>query len=166
MVKICTKCKKEKQTEEFPPNKNQCKKCKVQYALKWQKEHPERANKATRKWDSENKDKRIPQIIAWQKEHPENVKATQRKRKAIKKGVTATLTTEEEKEIWIEFEGLCFWCGYIATHLDHIVPLTPKKGGLQGHHVKGNVVPSCQPCNNRKYNKDPLKFLFEERGLL
>ena len=31
---------------------------------------------------------------------------------------------------------------------DHVIPIS--KGG---HNTKENIVPACQSCNNKKYNK-------------
>lgn len=87
---------------------------------------------------------------------------SQHKRDAIKKGITATLTTEQLKELWLESCGICFWCGVEANSIDHIVPLTPKPGGQQGHHTKSNLVTACMPCNISKYNNDPLIWYFKK----
>jgi 5-methylcytosine-specific restriction endonuclease McrA len=46
-------------------------------------------------------------------------------------------------------EGICYYCrarvGARALTADHLVPLV--RGGRS---VRGNMVPSCKPCNNRK----------------
>ena len=46
-------------------------------------------------------------------------------------------------------EGVCYYCraqvGARALTADHLVPLI--RGGRS---VRGNMVPSCKPCNNRK----------------
>jgi 5-methylcytosine-specific restriction endonuclease McrA len=39
----------------------------------------------------------------------------------------------------------CAYCGAIATHLDHVEPLS--KGGAD---VEANIVPACAPCNLSK----------------
>jgi 5-methylcytosine-specific restriction endonuclease McrA len=55
----------------------------------------------------------------------------------------------------------CYWCdapftGTEPIHEDHVFPLS--KGGA---HALSNLVPSCAPCNRRKYNKDPYDFARE-----
>lgn len=39
----------------------------------------------------------------------------------------------------------CAYCGQLATHLDHVVPLS--KGGAD---AESNIVPACQHCNLSK----------------
>jgi len=55
--------------------------------------------------------------------------------------------------------GECHYCGAkvapAALTLDHIVPLV--RGG---HSTRGNCVPACKECNNRK--KDLLPVEWEE----
>ena len=54
-------------------------------------------------------------------------------------------------------KGICHYCGKsIAPKdltLDHIVPLA--RGGRS---TKGNCVPACKECNNRKKNLLPLEW--------
>ena len=58
-------------------------------------------------------------------------------------------------------KGLCHYCGrrFPAKELtmDHIVPVS--RGGRS---VKGNVVPCCKECNNRKMYKTPVEMILEE----
>jgi len=53
--------------------------------------------------------------------------------------------------------GICHYCGqtYLPKELtmDHIVPI-----GRGGRSVKGNVVPCCKECNNRKKTLLPLEW--------
>jgi 5-methylcytosine-specific restriction endonuclease McrA len=54
-------------------------------------------------------------------------------------------------------EGVCYFCGrkFPAKELtmDHIVPLI--RGGKS---TKGNVVPSCKECNNKKKHMLPVEW--------
>jgi 5-methylcytosine-specific restriction endonuclease McrA len=54
-------------------------------------------------------------------------------------------------------EGVCFFCGekFSAQELtmDHIVPLI--RGGKS---AKGNVVPACKECNNKKKHMLPIEW--------
>lgn len=47
------------------------------------------------------------------------------------------------------FGFLCSYCGGQFEHIDHVIPLS--KGGK---HCLSNLRPSCQICNNKKFNKD------------
>ena len=54
-------------------------------------------------------------------------------------------------------KGTCHYCGR-ATHpreltMDHVVPIA--RGGRT---TKGNVVPCCKDCNNRKKNLLPMEW--------
>jgi 5-methylcytosine-specific restriction enzyme A len=54
-------------------------------------------------------------------------------------------------------DGICYFCGrkFAPTELtmDHIVPLI--RGGKS---TKGNIVPACKECNNRKKHMLPLEW--------
>jgi len=54
-------------------------------------------------------------------------------------------------------KGVCFYCGRPTPAreltMDHIVPLA--RGGRT---TKGNVVPACKDCNNRKKNMLPMEW--------
>jgi len=53
--------------------------------------------------------------------------------------------------------GVCYYCGQQQSPkdltMDHIVPL-----GRGGRSVKGNLVPACKECNNRKKTMLPLEW--------
>lgn len=54
-------------------------------------------------------------------------------------------------------EGACYFCGKKVLPreltMDHIVPLI--RGGKSG---KGNIVPACKDCNNRKKHMLPVEW--------
>lgn len=53
--------------------------------------------------------------------------------------------------------GVCFYCGGkfppAALTMDHLVPIA--RGGKS---TRGNLVPSCKECNNRKKTMLPLEW--------
>ena len=53
--------------------------------------------------------------------------------------------------------GICYYCrrqvGPRALTMDHIVPL-----GRGGRAIRGNVVPACKECNNRKQSLVPVEW--------
>ncbi len=57
--------------------------------------------------------------------------------------------------------GLCHHCGQrfhpSELTMDHLLPIA--RGG---HSTKGNVVPSCKPCNTQKGHKTAIDQAFEE----
>jgi 5-methylcytosine-specific restriction endonuclease McrA len=52
---------------------------------------------------------------------------------------------------------VCYYCrrvvGHRALTMDHIVPL-----GRGGRSRRGNVVPACKDCNNRKKALVPVEW--------
>ena len=62
--------------------------------------------------------------------------------------------------------GLCHYCGGkfkpVELTMDHVVPLS--RGGKSN---KGNIVPSCKDCNNKKTYMTPvdmvIKIMEEEK---
>lgn len=54
-------------------------------------------------------------------------------------------------------QGICHWCGGSFPKeeltMDHVVPVT--RGGQS---TKGNVVPACKECNNRKKYLLPMEW--------
>jgi 5-methylcytosine-specific restriction protein A len=53
--------------------------------------------------------------------------------------------------------GVCYYCtrqvGHRALTMDHLVPLA--RGGTSS---RGNVVPACKDCNNRKKGMLPVEW--------
>lgn len=53
--------------------------------------------------------------------------------------------------------GVCYYCrrqvGHKALTMDHLVPL-----GRGGASARGNVVPACKDCNNRKKSLLPVEW--------
>lgn len=129
----------------------------------WNDNNRIKLNNIRKTWELLNPEKAKASRRAWVEANPDRVKLIGHKRRAKMRGATATLTLTQWQETWQEFNGKCFWCRKVATCMEHIVPIQPRPGNQQGHHTKSNVVPSCQPCNSSKLNKDPLVFLFETR---
>jgi 5-methylcytosine-specific restriction enzyme A len=54
-------------------------------------------------------------------------------------------------------KGKCFYCGHAVPPkeltMDHVVPIS--RGGKS---VKGNVVPACKECNNKKKQLLPMEW--------
>jgi 5-methylcytosine-specific restriction enzyme A len=53
--------------------------------------------------------------------------------------------------------GVCYYCarqvGHRALTMDHLVPL-----GRGGTSARGNVVPACKDCNNKKKGMLPVEW--------
>lgn len=59
-------------------------------------------------------------------------------------------------------KGICYYChGHFAPEeltMDHIVPLA--RGGKS---TKGNIVPCCKACNNRKKYLTPAEIVLQDK---
>jgi len=96
-------------------------------------------------------------IAAHNRAHPEGPKANNRRRRARLKGaVIRDLTAAQWQEILATFNYCCAYClaSEVPLHQDHMRPLS--RGG---DHTATNVVPACQPCNQRKHAKTLLEFV-------
>jgi hypothetical protein len=70
------------------------------------------------------------------------------------------LSAETWREISAEFNECCAYCGEAPSAQnrgivpDHVVPVT-----AHGELVLGNVIPSCQACNDSRGNTDWREFI-------
>ena len=57
-------------------------------------------------------------------------------------------------------KGICHYCAKKfkpeELTMDHVIPVS--KGGKS---TKGNIVPSCKECNNKKMYKTPVDIVIE-----
>lgn len=90
---------------------------------------------------------------AYAASHPESLRTTRARRRARKKALPATLTTEQWEAIKRAYRNRCAYCSKRPRRLtqDHVVPVS-KGGGT----TPDNIVPACGPCNGRKHAGPPL----------
>ena len=86
----------------------------------------------------------------WIKNNPERAAFHRRKsssnRRARMRGVQSVSFTPEQLEARIAaFGGLCWMCGAVYEHLDHVKPIV-----AGGPHMLSNLRPSCADCNLSK----------------
>ena len=137
-----------------------------EYSKQWRIDNIEH----TKQYYKDNKERIDKQNKQWNKDNPEDIKKTQKKYFKTDKGKTSrqrsnakrqarlreivnTLTSEEWIDILKKYKFKCAYCGKEFTLFDretheHVIPIS--KGG---NNVKENVVPACQSCNSKKYNK-------------
>jgi hypothetical protein len=153
-VKTCSKCKEPKAVSEFHKSKgksdglqSQCIVChresKQRWAAKnkdslsayhkaWYKDNREHKLANNRAWYESNRELKTGQNKAWAKANPDKRNADAAKRRALKRGQTPELTTEEKAQIehiyWMAQD--CRAVSGEVYHVDHIKPIS--KGGL--HH--------------------------------
>lgn len=135
-MKTCSHCHIEKSLNEFCSNKSTkdglacyCKLCanayyKAYYASGHKRPH---AYKNT---------------LAWRKKYPERTRGHNRKRRAIKRGLSQHFTPTEWLKLKEEFTNHCIRCGgaepFVKLSPDHVIPLS--KGGKD---TIDNIQPLC-----------------------
>lgn len=172
-MKICTKCKIEKELCEFYKRKDSvsgyrgiCKKCtKVnkEYNKKYKSEYYIKNEDEIKKKKAIHYKNNKDAIKKKSKEYRESDKGrivkrnSTHKRRSIKNN--GNVKTNDILKL-IETTKKCYWCECNIknkeVHIDHYIPLS--KGGK---HNIDNLVISCSTCNLRKNAKDPLKFANE-----
>ena len=87
-----------------------------------------------------------------QKLPPEKIKKEKEKARQLKK------TNWWQAEL---AKGVCYYCKKKFTPeeltMDHVVPIS--RGGKS---VKGNIVPCCKECNNKKKYLTPVEMILRE----
>lgn len=179
--KPCSRCHKAKPLSEFfrrpdrPGNRaSACKECSrpqtaeaktaaVSRTLRWKAQHPKEASESA----SRTKKKRRPHIrlVAreWASRNREKIRLWVRMANAARRSNGMRNPINLINRLMNLQRGKCAVCRCdIAKkfHLDHINPLS--RGGP---NVPSNTQLLCQPCNNSKYNKDPIEFM-QSRGRL
>ena len=109
--------------------------------------------KRNRLWRETHKEYERIRHRAWALAFPDMCRAHEARRRALKRGVLATLTALQWKAIKVAYKYRCAYCGVKPKKLtqDHVIPLA--RGG---HHTASNVVPACLPCNLQKGDRLPM----------
>lgn len=168
-MKICTKCKQEKEFNEFTKDKSRkdglnpwCGVCtkannkrvyhqNIEYYrqkhLEYNKKHPEAMAANSKKYRQNNTEKlRIRNRLARQKEDPEQARARWNRRAARKAGALGSHTKEEWSVLCQKYDFKCLRCGTKEKLTrDHIIPLV-----LGGTDYIDNIQPLCHSCNASK----------------
>ena len=64
------------------------------------------------------------------------------------------------KYIYERDDGMCIYCGNLATELDHVLPT--KEGGMS---IRSNLVCACRSCNQKKKNHLDDDFFWFTRAI-
>lgn len=151
------------------------------YAKEYQRRNYDKLRKHARSFYYENRER----LLQWKRENPppkEYKRTYNREWCRRNPGKVCTHRTDrklkmktplEESERINQFfikvratESIqCSYCPAVVhgkdAHIDHVIPLS--RGGK---HLLSNLCVSCQPCNNRKYNKLPHEFLATRQRVL
>jgi len=126
-------------------------------------EEREKAKAYYREWYLENRARLIEKAMEWEKAHPEYVAVKKRNRRAREKEAEGRHTPQDIQRIHKAQRGKCAYCKCKVGddyHVDHIVALA--RGGTNWPR---NLQILCQPCNNQKHARDPIKHM-QSKGYL
>jgi 5-methylcytosine-specific restriction endonuclease McrA len=175
-MKVCSKCKEEKDISEFCKDSSKpdglyssCKSCQKSY----RKSNKKKIAETNKVWRDKNRDKQINYLREWREENPEYGSEYYQKNKEQKKKYTRQWRIEnpdkvfahnmkrrtngesEElgKDTWIQVMSSTDWkCFYCDVELDKknrtIDHVIPIDKG--GKNIEENCVPSCLSCNCSK----------------
>jgi len=155
LMKICSSCKVAESI-----NGSYCKPCRSIYNAAYHRANPEKSRQTSKKYDKENRDKRVVHEQRYKKSNPEKVKEwgrkKNRKREALKRNNAHA--PYSEKQVLDKYGNLCHICqtpidlsaprkcgnpGWDnGLHIDHLYPLS--KGGPDN---LDNVRPAHGRCN-------------------
>lgn len=139
------------------------------YGRQYRAENKERIAESKKQWYERNPERLAEMTLAWKQANPEKVRAYKRayklrnpdkdknyyqqnkwryelsraNRRARKAQASIFLVTA--KDVRRIMSKPCIYCGAMAEHLEHIIPLS--RGGL---HSIGNLAPACAKCNLSK----------------
>ncbi len=185
--KTCTKCHKEKPIEDYTFLKAlgrriaPCRQCETDRKGTWNKKPVNRKKHAdrARKYYQENREMMQAKIRRYRARpgvqenrnrlgreyHQKNLqkmralrRAYSSKFRAVKNGLEILWDEKIAAKTLDHWDNKCCYCAKDVTddlHFDHFIPLSAED--CPGT-VPWNVVPACQKCNNRKYNKDPYRW--------
>jgi 5-methylcytosine-specific restriction endonuclease McrA len=137
----------------------------------WRRRHPESVIKIDHKCYQKNPEKKKAReraryaadpgpmkqnAMAWYEANPEAVRAIRRNRRARERKAEGHHMAKDIARIMEEQRGHCAYCRCSVRrsyHVDHIVPLS--KGGT---NWSNNIQLTCDTCNLRKRDTDPVEF--------
>ncbi len=150
--RTCSDCKVEKPLTQqfFTAGTNGgfsglCKPCNRERARQWRRAHPQR----------------VSEQISKRKQHPDYLVRAQvafAARRARKLCTPGKASTADVKRLFNRFDGRCAYCGSLAQHVDHVVPLS--RGGS---NFIGNMLPACAACNETKHSSLLVEWRYRSR---
>jgi hypothetical protein len=160
-TRICTKCKIEKDIEEFYSHsrglkRTYCKKCEIEYGLQYQKDHPDQMRKKRSKYYKKNKEKLSAINKIWMKEHREERKLYNQeynrinrerilkaKRNAAYKKLYG-ITLQQKEDMILNQDNKCLACGTDLRKLDSKSICVDHDHNSKKINIRGIL---CQHCN-------------------
>lgn len=135
----------------------------------WAQDNLEVVRERSRIWAKENPEKMRKNARAWRKANPEYQRIKGSRRRARKRALLDTFTTQEWFHCLEYFHHSCAACGCqlrdlfgdVEANADHWIPIaSPDCLGT----VKENMICLCNRCNSSKSAKEPEQWLTEKFG--
>ena len=159
-MKICTKCKENKDLSEFGKRsgqkylKSHCKHCCSGFAKKWNINNVEKCQKIKKQWDKLNPERLKNNKERWNATNPSyNAFSKAKRRASLLQRTPKWLTTDDLNKIKLlyKFSVTLKKILNISYHVDHIIPLQGKT--VSGLHVPWNLQILSATQNRSKSNK-------------
>jgi hypothetical protein len=117
---------------------------------KYREQNPEKVRERNKKYILENPEKFKQTQRNYVKNNPDKNTIRSHRRRALQKGLRATLTVEQWGICKRYFENKCCYCGKEKKlEREHLIPVTKN-----GDYSANNIVPSCGSCNRSKASID------------
>ncbi|MED2615443.1 hypothetical protein COF41_25690 [Bacillus toyonensis] len=168
MTKICSRCKEEKQLEEFYRNRqgkdgrhSVCKVCRRTTSRKWEQENAESIRQKRRIYDFKNRERVKLRERLRHEENPYIRRAKDHRTRARKVGLSGDITADELEGIFKKFNFKCPLTGEERMEGDHFIALSTQKG--PGSTIQ-NIIPLSKRLNEFKSFLNPFEW-FEEKKI-
>lgn len=158
-MKVCGKCEVSQPKTNFNKNgkylRSICKACDSANYQRWISQNKQHKKILDRKRWVACREKLLAQNKEWVRKNRARKNEIDRNRHHRKLKTLGDVPTNIKEILFLEQEGICFYCKFSLeeSHLEHKVPIS--RGGL---HDRSNLCLSCPDCNLRKGTKTVEEF--------